>query len=195
MKSDETKELLYRPITKWLRPVADRLETYTVPICMKHNVPYSAMSLNTYLSDSDINIQIEAKSIFGVEELTLLIESIVSVVIGLLCGGSGIALISSGVPGIVIGFIASFAVLTLGKGKMEKIIENADIPKPLRKLLPRNFFEAKMGSIIGKVKSNLYQSLENDKGEEISERMVSEISEQIESCLTHMAEVVEIPLG
>lgn len=195
MKSDETRELLYRPITKWMRPVVDRLETYTVPICIKHNVPYSQMSLKTYFADSDINIQIDAKSIFGVKEMTLLIESIVSIVVGLMCGGSGIALISSGIPGIIIGFIASFAVLTLGKGKMEKILENADFPKPLRKMIPRNFFEAKMESIIGKVKSNLYRSLENEKGDEITERMVREISEQIEECLMHMAEVVEIPLG
>ncbi len=195
MRSDETKELLYRPITKWLRPIADRLETHIIPICIRHNVPYSAMSLKTYLSDTDINIQIDAKTIFGVEEFTLLIESIVSIVVGLICGGSGVALISAGLPGILIGFMASFAVLTLGKGKMEKMIENADIPKPLRKLLPRNFFEAKMGSIIGKVKNSLYLTLENEKGEEISERMVTEISEQIESCLIHMAEVVEIPLG
>ncbi len=86
-------------------------------------------------------------------------------------------------------------VLTLGKSKMEQAILGADIPKPLRKLLPRNFFEGKMDSIIGKVKNSLYQTLENEKGEEISERMVTEISEQIESCLIHMAEVVEIPLG
>ena len=34
-----------------------------------------------------------------------------------------------------------------------------------------------------------------EKNEEITERMVNEISSQIELCLTKMAEVVEIPLG
>ena len=38
-------------------------------------------------------------------------------------------------------------------------------------------------------------NLENEKTEEISSRLVSEISGQIEQCLTRMAEVVEIPLG
>ena len=49
--------------------------------------------------------------------------------------------------------------------------------------------------ISDEVKSSFYKSLEKDKNEEITERLVNEISEQIEQCLTKMAEVVEIPLG
>ena len=41
----------------------------------------------------------------------------------------------------------------------------------------------------------VYEHLEKEKNEEITERMVNEISSQIELCLTKMAEVVEIPLG
>ena len=41
----------------------------------------------------------------------------------------------------------------------------------------------------------VYQKLEKEKNEEITARLVREISEQIEHCLTRMAEVVEIPLG
>ena len=195
LRSEEARKLLVKPITDWLRPIADEMEAYTVPICLKHHVPYSALSLRSYLADTDINVRIDAKSVFGVEELTFLIESIISIVVGLICGGSGIALIASGIPGVLIGFVASFIVLTLGKSKMEQVILDADIPRPLRKLLPRNFFEAKIDSMIAKVKTNLQNSLENEKNDEITNRMVNEISEQIETCLTHMAEIVEIPLG
>ena len=45
------------------------------------------------------------------------------------------------------------------------------------------------------VKASFHKNLENEKTEEISSRLVSEISGQIEQCLTRMAEVVEIPLG
>ena len=41
----------------------------------------------------------------------------------------------------------------------------------------------------------LYAKLEQENNEEISERLIKEISGQIETCLTKMAEVVEIPLG
>ena len=52
-----------------------------------------------------------------------------------------------------------------------------------------------MDSVSASVKSNFYESLEKDKNDEITDRMVSEISEQIDQCLVKMAEVVEIPLG
>ena len=44
------------------------------------------------------------------------------------------------------------------------------------------------------VKANFYSNLENEKNAEITARMASEITQQIEQCLMKMAEVVEIPL-
>ena len=45
------------------------------------------------------------------------------------------------------------------------------------------------------IRASFYESFEKEKNEEISERLVKEISDQIEECLTNMAIVVEIPLG
>jgi putative endopeptidase len=56
-------------------------------------------------------------------------------------------------------------------------------------------FENRMKGLSSSVKKNFYESLEKEKHEEITARMVDEISAQIEMCLTKMAEVVEIPLG
>ena len=52
-----------------------------------------------------------------------------------------------------------------------------------------------MEKISGEVKKTCFETLEKDKSEEVSRRMISEISTQIEECLMRMAEVVEIPLG
>ncbi|MDO4520622.1 MAG: hypothetical protein Q4B44_03165, partial [Erysipelotrichaceae bacterium] len=92
MHTDEARALLTKPVAKWLKNISYELEEYTMPICVKHNVPYSALSLNSYLSMSDIEINVEAKSLFAVSEITWLIDATVSIVIGLLCGGSGVAL-------------------------------------------------------------------------------------------------------
>ena len=195
LHTDEIKDLLSETITKWLKPVAEELEEHTVPICVRHNVPYSALSLGSYLNASDIDIQVDAKNIFAVEEITWLIDSIISVLVGLLCGGSGMTLISSGLPGILAGIMLSLAVLALGKGSMEKALLRTDIPAPMRRLVPKKAFAGRMESISGSVKKNLYKSFENEKNEEITTRMVNETSQQIELCLTKMAEIVEIPLG
>ena len=194
LHSDEAQALLVKPIAEWLRPVAYDVEEKTMPICVRHNVPYKAMSLNSYFSLSDIDIRIDAKEVFAVEGLTWLINTIISIIVGLVCGGSGLAIISSGISGIVAGAILSLLILFLGKEKMQEVFMNADIPRPMRKLVPRGHFEARIDRMTEEVKSSFYSNLENEKNAEITERMAAEISQQIEQCLAKMAEVVEIPL-
>ena len=195
LHSPEAAELLVKPITAWLRPVAYRLEEYTMPICVRHNVPYRALSLTSYLSLAEIDVQINARDVFAVEELTWMVNTIISILVGLLCGGSGIALISSGISGIVAGAMVTLLLLFLGREKMESAVMHMDFPGVVRKLVPRGYFESRMEKISGEVKKTCFETLEKDKSEEVSHRMISEISTQIEECLMRMAEVVEIPLG
>jgi hypothetical protein len=167
----------------------------TMPICIRHGVPYRALSLSSFLSISDLDIKVDAKEVFAVEEFTWMIDTIISILIGLLCGGSGIALISGGITGVVAGATISLMILILGKEKMEEAAMNMVIPRPMRKLVPSGYFMSRIEKISDEVKSTFYKTLEKEKNEEITERLVNEISEQIEQCLMKMAEVVEIPLG
>ena len=166
-----------------------------MPICIRHGVPYKALSLSSYLSITDLDIKVDAKDVFAVEELTWMIDTIISILVGLLCGGSGVALISGGISGIVAGAMLSLMILVLGKEKMEEAVMNMVIPRPMRKLVPRGHFMSRMEKISDEVRGSFYKSLEKDKNEAISKRLVDEISQQIEQCLMRMAEVVEIPLG
>ena len=195
LHTDEARALLMKPVAKWLKTVSFELEEYTMPICVKHNVPYSSLSLNSFLSMSDIEINVEAKSLFAVEEITWLIDATISIVVGLLCGGGGVALIANGLPGIIAGAVISLLILALGKDKMQEVFLNSNIPSPIRKVVPKSYLKARMDYISKQVKDNLYDKLEQEKNQEITQRLVKEISVQIESCLTNMAEVVEIPLG
>jgi cell division ATPase FtsA len=195
LHTDEARALLMKPVAKWLKTIAYELEEYTMPICVRHNVPYSSLSLNSFLSMSDIEISVAAKNLFAVEEITWLIDATISIVVGLLCGGGGVALIANGLPGIIAGAVVSLLILALGKDKMQEMLLNSNIPNPVRKVIPKSYLKARMDVISKQVKENLYEKLEQEKNEEISERLVKEISVQIESCLTKMAEVVEIPLG
>ena len=71
---------------------------------------------------------------------------------------------------------------------------NIDILKPMRRLVPRAHFEARIGKLTEEIKAGFYNNLEREKNAEITARMAAEISQQIEQCLCKMAEVVEIPL-
>ena len=195
LHTSEARTLLMKPVARWLKTVSYELEEYTMPICVRHNVPYSSLSLNSFLSMSDIEINVEARNLFAVNEITWLIDATISIVVGLLCGGGGIALIANGLPGIIAGAVVSLLILAMGKDKMQEMLLNSNIPAPVRKMIPKSYLKARMDYISKQVKDNLYEKLEQEKNQEISQRLVKEISVQIESCLTKMAEVVEIPLG
>ncbi|MBQ3429026.1 MAG: Hsp70 family protein [Mogibacterium sp.] len=195
LRKNETRELLAGPITAWLKPVIEELESYTVPICIKHRVPYTALSLRSYLSADDIDIKVDAKNIFAVDEMTFLIDSIVTAIIAILISAIDLIPFMAGPEGVLIGVIASAVVLILGKDKMQEKLLTADIPKAVRKMVPKNTFKMRMDSICSDVKESFYESLDKEKNDEITERMVEDISGQIEHTLVKMAEVVEIPLG
>ena len=73
---------------------------------------------------------------------------------------------------------------------------NDALLKPLFKIADQiDALEPQMEKLTDEIKENFYQSLEKEKSEEITDRMVREISSQIEDCLTKMAKIVEIPLG
>ena len=195
LHSDEARQLLIKPVGQWLKPVAFEIEDYTVPICVKHNVPYRALSLTSYLALSDIDIHLDTKNVFAVEETTWMIDTIISILVGLLCGGSGIVLIAEGLPGIIAGAVISLLVLFLGKDRMQDALLRINIPMPVRKMLPKRYFKSRMDKLTDEIRKNFYDSLEKEKNDEISDRMVRDISSQIEDCLSKMARIIEIPLG
>ena len=192
---DETREMLAGPITSWLRPVIEELEEYTVPICIKHRVPYTALSLKSYLSVSDINIKVDAKELFAISEMTLLIDSIVTALLAIMMSTFSFIPFFADPSGIMVGIITSVVLLFLGKDKMQEKMLEVDIPKPVRKLVPKGAFSSRMDNISSSVKESFYESLEQGKNDEIKKRMVEEISAQIQHTLVKMAGIVEIPLG
>ena len=195
LHSDEARELLVRPISDWLKPVAAELEKYTVPICMRHNVPYTALSLSSYFSYSDVDIHVDAKDVLAMEEITWMINGIISLLVGLLCGGGGAAIVANGISGVLAGIVISLVVLLVGKEPVQAAIMHADIPVSVRKLVRESYVKSRLQKVSSEVKANFYEKLETEKNDEISEHLADDISHQIEACLTKMAEVVEIPLG
>lgn len=195
LHTDEARALLTKPVTAWMKHISYALETLTQPICIRYNVPYRALSLSSYLALSDIDIKVDARNVFAVDEITYMIDTIVTVLVGLLCGGGGIAIISSGLPGVIAGIVISLLVLFLGKDKIQKAVLKTDLPVPMRKLFPMSRFDSRLEKISDQVRDQFMESLTGDRSEEITDRMISDISGQIEDCLVRMAQIVEIPLG
>ena len=225
--SEEAKACLYQPVTDWLIKVSDELEQYTSEICRRYHVPDRSLEISSVLSASDFSIleKLDARDVLAGDTLTwtaVFVESIISILIAMLCGGSGVVLISEGPVGMFIGFVLSFLVLVvshaMGKKAIDEKLMKVNLPLPIRRmalsdllphlerkhLLPRvrwsregELSERRMQSIRSRIMANydkLLKSAENEELLALNSRMSHDISNQIEQRLKALAEQVEIPL-
>ena len=142
LHSEQARQLLYGPVTDWMRRVSEDLEAYTSPICRRWHVPDHSLNISSRLAASDLHIleKVDAKSVFAGDTLAgaaFFVESIISVIVGLLCGGSGMALIAEGPVGIAIGVISSLLLFTvgrlLGRDALDQKIAQMNLPLLIRR--------------------------------------------------------------
>lgn len=142
LHSEEARQLLYGPVSDWMGRVSEDLEAYTSPICRRWHVPDHSLKISSRLAASDLHIleKVDARSVFAGDTLAgaaFFVESVISVIVGLLCGGSGMALIAEGPVGIAIGIISSLLLFAvgrlLGKDAVDEKIMNMNLPLFLRR--------------------------------------------------------------
>ena len=141
--SEEAKQSLYSPVTDWLLRVSEELEKYTSEICRRYHVPDRSLEISSALTASDFSLleKLEAKDVLAGDTLTwtaVFVESVISILIAMLCGGSGVVLISEGPAGMLIGFLLSFLVLmvshAMGKKVLDEKLMTVNLPLPIRRM-------------------------------------------------------------
>ena len=156
--SEDAKACLYKPVTDWLLRISEELEPYTSKICRKYHVPDRSLEISSALSASDFHLleKLEAKDVLDGDSLTwtaVFVESIISLLIAMLCGGSGVVVGSEGPVGILIGFLVSFVVLlashAMGKKAIDEKIRNANLPLSIRKMALSNVLPRIEGPKLG----------------------------------------------
>ncbi|MBR3294597.1 MAG: Hsp70 family protein [Oscillospiraceae bacterium] len=151
LHSDEARELLYRPVSEWMTRISAQLEEPGAAICRRYHVPDHALNISSRLDARDLKIleKVDARSVFAGDALAgaaFFVESVISVIVGLLCGGSGLALVVEGPVGIAIGVISSLLLFAvgriLGKKSVDEKIRQMNLPLFVRRaalseLLPK----------------------------------------------------------
>ena len=134
-------------MTDWLLSVSEELEQYTSEICRRYHVPERSLGISSALTASDFRLleKLEAKDVLAGDTLTwtaVFVESIISILIAMLCGGSGVVLVAEGPVGMLIGFLLSFLVLmvshAMGKKAIDEKLMTADLPLSIRRLALAN---------------------------------------------------------
>ena len=142
--SKEARELLFEPVNAWVRLISEELERDTSEICRRYHVPDRSLAISTHLTAEDFQTllgQIGANEVFPGEQLVgaaVFMESIITVLVGMLCGGGGVVLVAEGPVGIVIGIVTSgllfAAAHALGKKAVDQRLARVDLPLAVRRL-------------------------------------------------------------
>ena len=142
LHSEEARQLLYAPVSDWMAQVSEELEKHSSAICRRYRVPDHSLKISSRLAASDLHVleKVDALQMFAGDALTgaaIFVESVISVVIGLLCGGSGMALIAEGPAGIAIGIVSSLLLFAvgrlLGKEAMDEKLMSMKLPLLVRR--------------------------------------------------------------
>ena len=174
LHSEEAKACLYRPVSDWVRRVSEDLEADTSPICRRYHVPDRSLNISSRLDASDLRLleQIDAKDVFTGEAFAgaaFFVESIISVLIGFLCGGSGLALIAEGPIGIAIGVVSSMLLFAvgriMGKSTVDQAILNMKLPLAVRRMALNSVLPKLEGPSLGLQNPLKKWHLSGDDGE------------------------------
>ena len=190
MQSPMAQEALSPAVTLWLKDLTARLQAAVDPICDRYQVPRKQMQLDLTASGAgDINLQGEQWMSFSVVGAVLGV--MVSVLSALLCGGTGIALISAGPAGILAGLVIGALASLLGWPAISAMMNRARIPVALRRVNIEK--KLRSNSVQNELRTSLLSEISRPESE-FQKQVVQGFSQAFRQYVYSIAQAAEIPI-
>lgn len=190
MQSPMAQEALSPAVTLWLKDLTARLQAAVDPICDRYQVPRKQMQLDLTASGAgDINLQGEQWMSFSVVGAVLGV--MVSVLSALLCGGTGIALISAGPAGILAGLVIGALASLLGWPAISAMMNRARIPVALRRVNIEK--KLRTDSVQNELRTSLLSEISRPESE-FQKQVVQGFSQAFRQYVYSIAQAAEIPI-
>ncbi|MBR3929159.1 MAG: Hsp70 family protein [Clostridia bacterium] len=176
-------------IDDWCQKLFARVQPQLDEICRKHDVDRALMSLSylTSIAGPDqVNILFENPALSGIAYV------ITGAVSATICGGGGVALLTAGLPGVLIGAVLGVAVAYLGKRVIAAQINKADLPLISRAIIYRTF----KGSLSSARQKRMIEEalMETMSKPEFERTLETEVTISIEDQIMKLARNVEMPI-
>lgn len=192
LDSPMARDALTPALRSWLDEVGKQLQALVDPICDRYEVPRKEMALNlTAVSSGPEQLPLDAKGLTGMNLIGALMTVIVSVLLGLLCGGGGVALIAAGPLGFLAGALLGTAVSLFGMDALTGAMMKANLPLLLRK---RNLVKhLRSDSTRKKLRDALEKEL-SAQDSVFQQQVVTGFSRSFKTYLNGIAQAAEIPI-
>jgi actin-like ATPase involved in cell morphogenesis len=182
LRSSTVTRRIAETCAKWFAPIQKELNDRIEVICRKYGIPTAALTFNIDIKATRAIPEIDVDNPF--EGQLDLGTGIVAIIIAMLSGGGGFALLVSGPLGLVLGFIIGLCVAVIGRGKAEEVIKGADLPDFIRGWVLSDkkietSFEEKDEDLKEQVREKLVEGGVFDKvTEEVNQQLKRELQER-----------------
>lgn len=185
---EEMSQCLRPAVAEWLTRLRPQIEQLTDPICDEYELPRTSLRLPDALSIDAAGLSLETRQLMDTGSLKAVLDVVVAALIAAMLGGSGIALLATGAPGVLAGFLIGLLAAVVGTETAEKLLRKAELPVRLRKLFPSGQFVRGLRNRRDGIERAVYAQLMKgvDPPTEETRRMVKTIAESIEAQLTAM---------
>ncbi len=133
---DEAREQIEPVLRDWMNGLIGELEGELSALCVRCGVPPEHMSLSSTHVDVGLeHVDLALSDAMGMDMLSRVLGVVLAVIGASLCGGGGVALVSTGPIGLIVGALAGAMIAMLGKSNMENAVRKVKLPMLVRKLV------------------------------------------------------------
>lgn len=190
LHSRMTEDALAPSIHRWVRRLTPILQDMVDPICDRYEVPRKEMALDL-VANGGSRVDFSAKEMLNFSFVGTMLGLIVSVIVGLLCGGGGLALIATGPLGFIAGVAIGAIVSLFGWNKLSDQLMKTKLPMMVRRMNS----EKRLGSEATrqKLREAINKELYGDSGAFVGQ-ITKGFSVSFRKHLQSIAQAAEIPI-
>lgn len=131
--SPMAQEALAPAVAVWLNGLTAKLQALIDPICDRFDVPRKQMKLDLTATGAD-QVAVKAADWVGLPLMGTVLGAMITVITGILCGGSGVALVATGPLGFLAGAVIGAVASLLGWSAISEMLMKLDLPLLLRQV-------------------------------------------------------------
>ncbi len=159
LKSGQLRDALYPAIGEWIMQIRPEIEQMTDPICDEYDLPRTSLRLPVTLAIQPSQLKIDAGELIRMDEFKAVVDVAAAAVVAGLMGGGGVALLASGLPGLIAGFVLGLIAAVIGMEAAQRLLYKSDIPEKVRKLFPGKLFAKMIKARRSSLQQNVYAQL------------------------------------
>jgi len=133
LQSPMAQEALAPAVAVWLEGLTAKLQALIDPICDRFDVPRKQMKLDLTASGAG-QVAVKPADWVGLPMMGTVLGAMVTVITGILCGGSGVALVAAGPLGFLAGAVIGAIASLLGWTAISEMLMKLDLPLLLRQI-------------------------------------------------------------